>query len=81
MEEITIPIHKNNIGPATSSGKLNKLYKPNTKADIINIQNNITGEINYLNVFKHIHSKGYKDILGMEHGNSIKLLPLRVSNP
>ena len=31
-----------------------------------------TGEINYLNVFKHIHSKGYKDILGMEHGNSIK---------
>tara|TARA_R110002072_G_scaffold202907_1_gene360884 strand:+ start:27571 stop:28503 length:933 start_codon:yes stop_codon:yes gene_type:complete len=29
-----------------------------------------TGEINYLNVFKHIHSKGYKGILGMEHGNS-----------
>ena len=28
-----------------------------------------TGEINYRNVFKHIHSKGYKDILGMEHGN------------
>lgn len=28
-----------------------------------------TGEINYKNVFKHIHSKGYKDILGMEHGN------------
>ena len=30
-----------------------------------------TGEINYLNVFKHIHEKGYKGILGMEHGNSI----------
>jgi len=22
-----------------------------------------------LNVFKYIHSRGYKDILGMEHGN------------
>ncbi len=30
-----------------------------------------TGEINYKNVFKHIHSKGYTGILGMEHGNSI----------
>jgi hydroxypyruvate isomerase len=29
-----------------------------------------TGEINYLNVFKHIESKGFKGILGMEHGNS-----------
>jgi hydroxypyruvate isomerase len=29
-----------------------------------------TGEINYLNVFKHIHSKGYSGIIGMEHGNS-----------
>lgn len=29
-----------------------------------------TGEINYKNVFKHIHSKGYKGIMGMEHGNS-----------
>ncbi len=29
-----------------------------------------TGEINYLNVFKHIHSKGYRDVMGMEHGNS-----------
>lgn len=28
-----------------------------------------TGEINYKNIFKHIHSKGYKGILGMEHGN------------
>ena len=31
-----------------------------------------TGEINYRNVFSHIHSKGYSGILGMEHGNSIK---------
>ena len=30
-----------------------------------------TGEINYKNVFKHIHDKGYQGILGMEHGNSI----------
>ena len=30
-----------------------------------------TGEINYLNVFKHIHSKGYKGIVGMEHGLSL----------
>lgn len=30
-----------------------------------------TGEINYKNVFKFIHSKGYNGILGMEHGNSI----------
>jgi hydroxypyruvate isomerase len=29
-----------------------------------------TGEINYKNVFKHIHNKGYKGVLGMEHGNS-----------
>ena len=29
-----------------------------------------TGEINYKNVFKHIQSKGYDGILGMEHGNS-----------
>ena len=28
-----------------------------------------TGEINYKNVFKHIHDKGYKGVLGMEHGN------------
>ena len=28
-----------------------------------------TGEINYSNVFKLIRSKGYKGILGMEHGN------------
>ena len=29
-----------------------------------------TGEINYKNIFKHIYEKGYKGILGMEHGNS-----------
>jgi hydroxypyruvate isomerase len=28
-----------------------------------------TGEINYKNVFKHIHEKGFPGILGMEHGN------------
>ena len=31
-----------------------------------------TGEINYNNVFKYIHSRGYQGILGMEHGNSFK---------
>ncbi|MFT3748150.1 MAG: TIM barrel protein [Agriterribacter sp.] len=31
-----------------------------------------TGEINYKNVFKYIHSRGYKGVMGMEHGNSIK---------
>lgn len=29
-----------------------------------------TGEVNYRNVFKHIHERGFKGILGMEHGNS-----------
>jgi hydroxypyruvate isomerase len=29
-----------------------------------------TGEINYANVFRFIHSRGYRGILGMEHGNS-----------
>lgn len=28
-----------------------------------------TGEMNYKNIFKHIYDKGYKGILGMEHGN------------
>jgi len=28
-----------------------------------------TGEINYKNVFKYIHEKGYTGLLGMEHGN------------
>ncbi|MGB3145120.1 MAG: TIM barrel protein [Maribacter sp.] len=31
-----------------------------------------TGEINYKNVFKWIYEKGFKGVLGMEHGNSIK---------
>ena len=31
-----------------------------------------TGEMNYRNIFKHIYEKGYKGVLGMEHGNSIK---------
>jgi hydroxypyruvate isomerase len=30
-----------------------------------------TGEINYVNIFKHIYRKGYRGILGMEHGNSM----------
>jgi hydroxypyruvate isomerase len=29
-----------------------------------------TGEINYKNIFKHLHQKGFKGILGMEHGNA-----------
>ena len=29
-----------------------------------------TGEINYHNVFRHLHTKGYQGILGMEHGVS-----------
>jgi hydroxypyruvate isomerase len=29
-----------------------------------------TGEINYRNVFKHLYSKGYSGVLGMEHGNA-----------
>ena len=29
-----------------------------------------TGEINYKNVFKHIWDKGYRGIIGMEHGQS-----------
>ena len=29
-----------------------------------------TGEINYKNIFKYIHSRGFNGILGMEHGNS-----------
>lgn len=31
-----------------------------------------TGEINYKNVFKHIHEKGFNGVLGMEHGNFAK---------
>jgi hydroxypyruvate isomerase len=29
-----------------------------------------TGEINYKNIFQHIHKKGFKGVLGMEHGNA-----------
>jgi hydroxypyruvate isomerase len=29
-----------------------------------------TGEINYKNIFKSIHAKGFTGIIGMEHGNS-----------
>lgn len=29
-----------------------------------------TGEINYRNIFRYLHSRGYDGILGMEHGNS-----------
>jgi hydroxypyruvate isomerase len=29
-----------------------------------------TGEMNYRNIFRHIHSKGYEGVIGMEHGNS-----------
>jgi hydroxypyruvate isomerase len=31
-----------------------------------------TGEMNYKNIFKYIHSHGYQGVLGMEHGNSKK---------
>jgi len=31
-----------------------------------------TGEMNYRNIFRHIYTKGYKGILGMEHGISQK---------
>ncbi len=29
-----------------------------------------TGEINYKNIFKWLHDKGFKGVIGMEHGNS-----------
>ena len=31
-----------------------------------------TGEMNYKNIFKHIYAKGYRGVLGMEHGNALK---------
>lgn len=31
-----------------------------------------TGEINYRNVFKHIHGKGFTGVVGMEHGNAAR---------
>jgi hydroxypyruvate isomerase len=29
-----------------------------------------TGEINYQNIFRHIHGKGFAGVVGMEHGNA-----------
>jgi hydroxypyruvate isomerase len=29
-----------------------------------------SGEINYKNIFKHLHTKGFTGVLGMEHGNA-----------
>ena len=29
-----------------------------------------TGEMNYRNIFRHIHAKGFTGIMGMEHGNA-----------
>jgi hydroxypyruvate isomerase len=29
-----------------------------------------TGEMNYKNIFKHIYDKGYRGVMGMEHGNA-----------
>jgi hydroxypyruvate isomerase len=29
-----------------------------------------TGEVNYRNIFRHIHERGYDGVFGMEHGNS-----------
>jgi len=29
-----------------------------------------TGEMNYRNIFRHLHSKGFSGVIGMEHGNS-----------
>lgn len=29
-----------------------------------------TGEMNYRNIFKHIYDKGFRGVLGMEHGNA-----------
>lgn len=31
-----------------------------------------TGEINYKNIFRWLHQRQYKGVLGMEHGNSLK---------
>lgn len=32
----------------------------------------LSGEVNYRNLFRHISKKGFKGVLGMEHGNSVK---------
>ncbi|MEC7725756.1 MAG: TIM barrel protein [Planctomycetota bacterium] len=39
-------------------------------ADNPGLKEPYTGEINYKNVFAHIHKKGFKGVVGMEHGNS-----------
>jgi hydroxypyruvate isomerase len=31
-----------------------------------------TGEMNYRNIFKHIHGRGFTGVVGMEHGNAAK---------
>ena len=31
-----------------------------------------TGEINYRNVFRHVHGKGFTGVVGMEHGNATR---------
>jgi hydroxypyruvate isomerase len=31
-----------------------------------------TGEVNYKNIFKHLHQKGYQGLFGMEHGTAGK---------
>jgi hydroxypyruvate isomerase len=31
-----------------------------------------TGEINYRNVFRHVHAKGFTGVIGMEHGNATR---------
>ena len=30
-----------------------------------------TGEINFQNIFRHLHEKGFQGVLGMEHGNRL----------
>ena len=30
-----------------------------------------TGEMNYKNIFKHVHAKGFTGVVGMEHGNAL----------
>jgi hydroxypyruvate isomerase len=29
-----------------------------------------TGEVNYRNIFRHLHKKGFTGVIGMEHGNA-----------
>ncbi|MDZ8119540.1 hydroxypyruvate isomerase family protein [Pontiella agarivorans] len=39
-------------------------------ADVPGRKEPTTGEINYKNIFRHLHQKGYKGLIGMEHGIS-----------